>query len=128
MCIVYVPSAQATNRGYWDLWALDVGIVCFMQKPSYRNTPLGKMLSNSYGFNGWEAFDRASFAACLRSRQWASDRLCTEITNLDEKTFRDLQPLRKKHEAELQGLRNVVEYYYKSREPNGDAISCPAAK
>ena len=70
-----------------------------------RNTPLGNMVLSSYGFPGWEAFDQSSSAACLRSRQLVSEKLCGDVTNLDENTFRDLGPLRKTHEAELQGLQ-----------------------
>ena len=121
-------SVQATNRGYWDLWALDVAMICFGQNPAYRSTPLGSMVLNSYGFTGWEAFDRSPPAACLRSKQWISDKLCTDVTILDERTFRDLGPLRRKHDAELRGLEDVIVYYYKSREPNGSSLPCPATK
>jgi hypothetical protein len=120
--------AQATTKGYWDLWALDVGLICFGQNAAYRNTPLGNMVLNSYGFAGWDAFDRTPASACLRSKQWVSEKLCTAVTNLDATTFRDLGPFGKTHEAELQGLQDVIVYYYKSREPNGGALQCPAAK
>jgi hypothetical protein len=128
LAAVFASSAHATTRGYWDLWALDVALICFAQNPAYRNTPLGNAVSNSYGFS-WEALDREPSAACLRSRQWISDSLCTEVTNLDEKTFRDLNWLGRKHEAELQGLKlkEAIVYRYKSREPNGGSIPCPAA-
>ena len=125
---VFCSSAQATNRGYWDLWALDVAMICLGQDPAYRSTPLGNTVLNSYGFTGWEEFDRIPSAACLRSKQWVSDKLCTEVTNLDEKTFRDLGPLRRKHEAELQRLQDVIVYNYRSREPNGGSLACPATK
>jgi hypothetical protein len=125
---VFSLSAQATTRGYWDLWALDVGMICFGQNPAYRNTPLGNMVLNSYGFPGWQAFDQTPSAAYLRSRPWVSEKLCTEVTNLDATTFRDLGSLRKTHDAELQGLQDLVVYYYKSREPTGGSLQCPAAK
>ena len=40
MFALFSLSAQATTRGYWDLWSIDVGFVCFGQNPAYRNTPL----------------------------------------------------------------------------------------
>src|SRR5262245_44063813 len=95
---VFHGSAQATDPRYWNLWALHVGMICFIQNPAYRNTPMGNMVLNSYGFQGWEAFDRRPSAACLRSRQWVSDSLCTDVTNLGVKMFEgDLSPLRRKH-------------------------------
>jgi hypothetical protein len=126
--VVCSAMAQATNRGYWDLWALDVAMICFAQDSAYRATPLGNMVLNSYGFPGWDEFDKQPSMACLRSRQWVSDRLCTDVTKLDETTFRNLDSLRRKHENELQGLIDVVVYRYKSREPNNSSLPCPAAK
>jgi len=100
----HVP-AQATNPSYWNLWVLDVGMICFAQNSIYRNTPLGNMVLNSSGFTGWEAFDRRPSAACLRSRQWVSDSLCADVTDLGAKMFEgDLSALRLKHDTELQGL------------------------
>jgi hypothetical protein len=128
MLAISCLPAQATNRSYWDLWALDVAMICFAQNAAYRDTPLGNLVLNSSGFTGWDEFDRRPSAACLQSRQWVTDRLCTDVTNLDETTFRDLGPLRRKHEAELQGLKDVVVYQYKSREPNSGSVPCPAAK
>jgi hypothetical protein len=125
---VFSLPAEATTKGYWDLWALDVGMICFGQNPTYRNTPLGNMVRSSYNFPGWEAFDRSPSAACLRSRQWVSERLCTAVTDLDATTFHDLGPLGKTHDAELRRLQDVIVYYYKSRESNGSALQCPAAK
>ena len=122
-------SAQATNRSYWNLWALDVGKICFSQNPAYRNTPLGNMVLNSYGFPGWKEFDRRPTAACLRSKQWVSDSLCTDVTNLGQKLFEgDLNHLRRKHETELQGLKDVILYDYGWREPNGSSLPCPGTK
>jgi len=122
-------SAQATNRGYWNLWAVHVGMICFAQNSAYRNTPLGNMVFNSYGFPGWEAFDQRPSAACLRSRQWVSDSLCTDVTNLDQSLFEgDLNHLRRKHETELQGLKDVILYDYRWREPNGSSLPCPTPK
>ena len=121
-------SARATNPSYWNLWALDVGMICFAQNSAYRNTPLGNMVLNSYGFAGWDAFDRRPSAACLRSKQWVSDSLCTDVTDLGAKMFEgDLNALRRKHERELQGLRDVILYDFKSRESNGIALPCPTA-
>jgi len=122
-------SARATNPSYWNLWALDVGMICFAQNSAYRNTPLGNMVLNSYGFSGWEAFDRRPSATCLRSRQWVSDSLCTDVTSLGEKMFEgDLSALGRKHDTELQRLKDVILYDYKSREPTGNSLPCPVTK
>ena len=127
--VVLSLAAQATNRSYWNLWALDVGMICFSQDTAYRNTPLGNMVLNSYIFSGWETFDRRPSAACLRSKQWVSDGLCTDVTSLGEKMFEgDLTALRRKHDTELQRLKNVILYEYKSREPNGNSLPCPTSK
>ena len=129
LATVFASSAQATRPGYWDLWAFDVALICFAQNPAYRNTPLGHAVGNFYRFS-WEAVDRAPPAACLRSRQWISDSLCVEVTNLDEKTFRDLNWLGRKHDVELKGrkLKEAVAYLYKSRDPDFGSIPCPAVE
>ena len=126
--IATTTSSQATNRSYWDLWALDVGMICFAQNSTYRNTPLGHMVAKSYTFSGWRAFDRMPSVACLRSRQWVSDSLCADVTRLDEKTFRDLGPLFRKYDTELQGLKDVIVYQYESRTPKGASLPCPVPK
>lgn len=124
---VFASSAQATNPRYWDLWALNVGMICFAQNPAYRSSPLGNMVSNAPGFvrgGFWEGFDQRPTTACLRSRQWVSDRLCTDVTSLDETTLRNLGPLARKHEAELRGLQDVMIYQWGS--PSRGPLPCPA--
>jgi hypothetical protein len=129
VAVVFASSAQATNPSYWDLWALNVGMICFAQNPAYRNSPLGNMVGNAPGFvggGGWKGFDQRPTTAGLRSRQWVSDRLCTDVTSLDEATFRNLAPLARKHEAELRGLEDVM--IYQSGLPSRGPLPCPAEK
>jgi hypothetical protein len=127
LATIFASSAQATSPRYWDLWALNVAMICFAQNPAYRNSPLGSWVSNTFVRDGgWEGFDQRPTTACLRSRQWVSDKLCTDVTSLDEMTFRDLAPLARKHETELRGLQDVMIYQY--ADPRRGSIPCPAGK
>ena len=119
------PS-YGTNQSYWDLWALQVGMICFAQNPAYRTTPLGELVSKGDRFESWAQFDRQPMVACFRSNQWISDRLCADVTSLDANTFRNLSPLHRKHVLELEGLRDMLAANWRSRDECPDPKKRPA--
>lgn len=126
LTLILPVAAQATNRAYWNLWTLEVGMVCFVQSPEYRNSPLGSALSKGSELPGWERLDQSPSSKCLRGTQWVSPELCTDVTNLDEKALSgNLDPLIRKHAIELDGLQDVFSYLEKSRRSNSDAVPCP---
>jgi hypothetical protein len=61
---------------------------------------------------------------CLRSAQWVSDKLCTDVTSLDEKTFQNLSPLYRKHAMELEGLKELLTWASERSRPDAP---CPDA-
>jgi len=120
-----LSPCPAQAKGDGDIWSVGVAFMCWAQDPAYRESSFGTIWARSAWFPGWETFDRRPETQCFRKTRWASDALCAELMQLDEKGLSDLDPLYKKYKREIRGMENAFEYMNKQSGAKGELIPCP---
>lgn len=78
-----LPQHAAASGDMRPAFFAFVSRACIHQDPAYRSSPFGKKLESSAGFSGWEKFDDAPVAACLRKQHWVPAELCASAAKVD---------------------------------------------
>jgi len=116
-----------------DMGMFIIGNICLLQNPKYQTSGLGRTYSRAPNFAGWRAIENTPRAICVRSKQWISEQLCSDVLEVvfaKDSTPDDLMSLRKKHATEIQGqkLREAFAYFNKTvgGPEKANAVPCPS--